>query len=533
MMQKHSEKNKNRSNPFKPNRISVIKEIVKLGMFFVILVITAQRNFAQQAQTPETEWVEIVKADSLYVIQQAETFELIGNVVMKHNGALLYCHRAVQNKLTNMVEAFGKVRIVQGDTISVTGDTLLYFGNTRLAIVSGARTTLKDKERTLTSRKLEYDMAQGIAYYRQSGRTVDKENVLTSEEGFYNTRTKEYNYYRKVKLVNKKYTLTTDTLLYNSLTKWSDFRGKGTRLESKDGTLAGTKGRYNSETGESVFDTRTVIDNASYTLTGDSLYYDEVSKRGFARGRVVIHAKKDNTLLTGDEGLHRDQEGLSKIYGHALVRKLVSGDTLYIRGDTLYSIENKADSTRKLIGDRNIYLYKSDFQARCDSITYSTVDSVIHFFKKPILWSKNYQLEADSISAYMVSNRIDRMLLRSKAFIISEDSLVRQYNQVKGRTIHAYFQGESELKQVLVDGNGESAYYAQDEDMQLLGLNRVLCGRMNMLFREGKVSRIVFIGKPDGKLIPPHEITPALRQLEGFSWREGDKPDLRVTTWQE
>ncbi len=526
----HLKKNKFRSNPFKPNRIFCIKEAIKVVMFFVLLVNTAQGILAQQAQ--QTEWVEIVKADSLFVIQQSETFELIGNVVMKHKGALLYCNRAVQNKVTNMVEAFGNVRILQGDTVSVTGDTLLYFGNTRLAIISGAKTTMKDKERTLTSRKLEYDMAGGIAYYRQRGRTVDKENVLTSEEGFYNTQTKEYNYYRNVKLVNKKYTLTTDTLFYNSITKWSDFKGKATRLEGKDGTLAGTKGRYNSTTGESVFDQRTMIENPSYTLTGDSLNYDERIKRGFARGNVVIYAKKDNTILHGDEGWHLDKEGMSKIYGHALVKRVVSGDTLYIRGDTLYSIENKVDSTRKLIGNRNVYLFKSDFQGRCDSVSYNTADSVIHFYKKPILWSKNYQMEADSISAYMVQNRMDRMLLRSKAFIISEDSLVKQYNQIKGRTINAYFEEENNIKKVLVEGNGESIYYAQDEDLKLLGLNRVLCGKMNIFFKEGKVYRIAFIGKPDGKLIPPHEITPSARQLDGFAWRLGDKPDLNITTWK-
>jgi lipopolysaccharide export system protein LptA len=115
-----------------------------------------------------------------------------------------------------------------------------YFGNTRLAIVSGRKTVLKDSKRTLTTRKIEYDMANGIANYKVPGRTVDEENVLTSKEGFYNTRTKEFTYYKNVKLVNKKYTLTTDTLLYNSITKWSDFNGK-TKIVNKDGTVLGTR----------------------------------------------------------------------------------------------------------------------------------------------------------------------------------------------------------------------------------------------------------------------------------------------------
>ncbi|GAB2777268.1 OstA-like protein [Rhabdobacter roseus] len=518
-------------NLFKRWGIIKVKEAMKVLTFFVFLF-ASSIAWAQRPAAP-TEKVELLPgSDSLVIFNEngLEIRRVVNNVRFRHQGSILYCDLAIHNVSTNLIEAYGNVKIVQGDTITVTGDTLFYYGNTRLAIMSGRRAVLKDSKSTLTSRRLEYDMAGGIARYPFPGRTVDKENVLTSKEGIYDTRTKIFTYYRDVKLVNQKYTLTTDTLVYNSLTKWSYFNG-ATKIVNKDGTIVAKRGRYNTETSESIFDNRTSVENESYTLTGDSLSYD--GQRGFARGDVEILDKKDNTLLTGDVGLYRKEEGFSKVYGHAVVRSIVTEDTLFIRADTLYRFENQLDSTQRLIGNKNVYIFKSDFQGKCDSIVYNTQDSTVLFFRNPILWSDNNQMQADTISAFLVNNKLNRMLLRSNSFVISEDTLVRQHNQVKGRTINALFDTTSSLRQVLVDGNGQSAYYAIGDDLNLIGLNRVECAKMNLQFLQNRVKRIAFIGRPEGKLIPPQFITSAQRQLEGFNWRVTEKPTRAQVTWQE
>ncbi|WP_025762377.1 OstA-like protein [Dyadobacter tibetensis] len=502
------------------------------GMLTLLILGTAFRAMAQGIDQTEDK-VEIIKSDELELINEnGVEMRKVTNGTFRHKGALMYSNLAVQNITSNLIEAYGNVKIVQGDTITITGDTLFYYGNTRLAIVSGKRTVLKDKKRTLTTRKMEYDMGAGLAYYKVPGRTVDEEDVLTSNEGLYNTRTKEFTYYSKVKLVNKKYTLTTDTLFYNSITKWSDFRGPS-KIVNKDGTVLATRGRYNTVSNQSEFSTRTTVDNETYTLTADSIFVDGKTNNGIGKGDVVIIAKKDKTILNGDQGFYNKEKGESKIYGHAYIRNLVADDTLYIRADTLYSFDNAADSTRKLIGNKNVFIYKTDFQGQCDSIFYDTADSVIKFFKKPILWSNTTsQMEADTISAFLVNNEINRMLLKGHSFVITEDTLVKQHNQVKGRTINAYFEEQNKLKQVLVDGNGESAYYAIDDKQKMIGLNRVICGKMNLLFVNNQVHRIAFIGKPDGRLIPPSKIVPTERQLEGFSWRINEKPTLEKASWK-
>ena len=503
------------------------------ALLFIGVLISMNPAFAQISTNSGTQdMVEILKSDELELINENDIeIRKVTNGVFRHKGALLYSNLAIQNRSTNVIEAYGNVKIVQGDTITVTGDTLFYYGDTRLAIVSGKKTILKDRKRTLTTKKLEYDMTNGMAYYKVPGKTVDEEDVLTSQEGFYNTRTKEFTYYKNVKLVNKKYTLTTDTLLFNSITKWSEFRGPS-KIVNKEGTVLATKGKYNTETSQSEFSTRTTVDNETYTLTADSLNVDGKNNRGKGKGNVEIVSKKDNTILNGDEGFYIKDQGVSKMYGHAYVRNIISADTLYIRADTLYSFENNLDSSRILIGNKNVFIYKSDFQGKCDSVMYSSADSVIKFFKKPILWSNSaYQMEADTITSYLVNNEINRMLLKGRAFVITEDTLIKQHNQVKGRIINAYFGEKNKLSQVLVDGNGESAYYAIDDAQKLIGLNRVECGKMNLNFKDNQVQRIAFLGKPDGRLIPPSKILVTERQLDGFSWRVTEKPTKEKTLW--
>ena len=55
-------------------------------------------------------------------------------------------------------------------------------------------------------------------------------------------------------------------------------------------------------------------------------------------------------------------------------------------------------------------------------------------------------------------------------------------------------------------------------------MNRVQCGKMNLNFVKSRVSRITFIGKPDGRFIPPKEIKADDKELDGFRWRLNERP---------
>lgn len=507
------------------------------------ITIYAQRPTSGPPLAAGEEKVFLLGADSITInklLDGSEIRRVVNKVIFRHKGALMYCDLAIHNVASNALEAYGHVRIVQGDTVTVTGDTLFYYGNSRLAKVSGKVVTLKDRKRTVTSNRIEYDMASGVAFYPDRGKTVDAENTLTSKQGYYDTRTKISTYYHDVKLVNKKYTLTTDTLVYNSLTKMADFRSP-TKVVSKDGTVIAKNGSYNTETGESVFRTRTTIDNPDYTLTGDSLNFDNLNKKGFAKGNVELVSKNDETILNGDFGQYNGKAGRSKVWGHALTRTVISKDTLFMTADTLYSVEIQVDSLakkpkksvaqadtnaqkpRQLIGYKNVLLYKKDIQSKCDSLIYNSLDSTITFLKKPIIWSGKYQMEADSIVAQLINQKLRTMYLKAKSFVIAQDT-VFNFNQVKGRRITAFFDDSTRLERVYVEGNGESVYFAANEANKPMGMNRVECAKMTLSFKRNQVNRIQFVGQPDGRFIPPQGVKAEDKQLDGFNWRIKEKP---------
>ncbi len=536
-------------NPKLVFRVIQIKQLITFMSLLTAITTYAQRPTSIPSSAGGEEKVFLLGADSITISKLpdgSEVRRVVNKVIFKHKGALMYCNLAIHNVASNALEAYGNVKIVQGDTVTVTGDTLFYYGNSRLAKVSGKTVTLKDRKRTVSSNRIEYDMASGIAFYPDRGKTVDAENTLTSKQGYYDTRTKISTYYKDVKLVNKKYTLTTDTLIYNSLTKIADFRSP-TKVTSKDGTVVAKNGSYNTETGESIFRTRTTIDNPDYTLTGDSLTFDNLNKKGFAKGKVELVSKNDDTILNGDFGQYNGKLGRSKVWGHALTRTVISKDTLFMTADTLYSIEIQADSVSKdstskkvlkastttdtataqkprhLIGYKNVLLYKKDLQSKCDSLIYNSLDSTITFLKKPIIWSNKYQMEADSMVAQLVNQKLRTMYLKVKSFVIAQDTLFN-FNQVKGRRITAFFDDSTRLQRVFVEGNGESVYFAANEANKPMGMNRVECAKMTLNFKKNQVNRIQFIGQPDGRFIPPQGIKPEDKQLDGFNWRVKEKP---------
>jgi lipopolysaccharide assembly outer membrane protein LptD (OstA) len=139
-------------------------------LLFVILCISISAQAQQPVPTGPTtiandDKVFLMHSDSIRFLMMpdgSENRRVVGNVVFRHKGTMMYCNLAVQNVLSNALEAYGNVRMVQGDSITTTGDTLLYYGNTRTAKVSGRTVTLKDKKRTLTTNQLDYDMISGV-----------------------------------------------------------------------------------------------------------------------------------------------------------------------------------------------------------------------------------------------------------------------------------------------------------------------------------------------------------------------------------
>ena len=226
-------------------------------------------------------------------------------------------------------------------------------------------------------------------------------------------------------------------------------------------------------------------------------------------------SKKENLIIYGQAVDYYKLKGLSKVYNNAYVAKITdNNDTLFISADTLVSIENADPKKKRLLAYNNVKIFKSDMQGVADSLEYRDADSTIYFYKNPVLWTEGNQMTADSIRMLITGKSIDKIFMNVNAFVISQDSLIN-YNQIKGRKMTAEFK-DSKISQVIVEGNGESLFFALDEDDgSSMGMNKIICSNITIRFRDGKVNNFSFYVQPEASFIPPHELKPGGYNLKG------------------
>ncbi len=334
--------------------IVLVKKNLRIGLLILQLIGINYTVFSQKPLNPIADnspksKIELIKADSLVgenSLTRTQTF--LGNVIFRHRGVLLGCQKAIHDLSSNYIQAYGKIVINQGDTLTIVGDTLLYDGNTRFANVLGKSVILRDKKVTLKTTKLNYDLNRDQAYYPVYGTINQDSSKLSSKEGYYNTKTKFFRYIGDVEILNPSYLLCTDSLDYNTYTKEAIFKSF-TTIKSRNGDLSAYKGKYNIKTKVSAFHGRAKVANISYSLEADTLNFDNISESGLAVGNVVFISFSDSLKVIGNKGQRIGNLGLTKIMGETITERIANKDTLYLASDTLWVYEkvvNSIDSSK-------------------------------------------------------------------------------------------------------------------------------------------------------------------------------------------
>ena len=108
--------------------------------------------------------VKLVYADSLVRRENREYLIFKGNVCFRRDSMFMYCDSLYFYNKKNMFDAFGNVRMEQGDTLFVYGDVLFYNGDTQLARLR-ENVRMINRDVTLYTDSLNYDQQINIGYY--------------------------------------------------------------------------------------------------------------------------------------------------------------------------------------------------------------------------------------------------------------------------------------------------------------------------------------------------------------------------------
>ena len=169
----------------------------------------------------------------------------------------------------------------------------------------------------------------------------------------------------------------------------------------------------------------------------------------------------------------------------------------------------------------NVQVYKSNMQAKADSLFYTTADSTLRWYKNPILWSDGTQQTGDTINVFFKNSKIHNFQVLSNGFIVNVDGDSTKFNQVKGKVITGFFK-DGELRNVYVDGNAESIYYTKNDKGAFENVSQTVSSRLRFKFADKELSDIVTVREVDGAVDPIGKVDKE-SLLTGFIW----KPELR------
>jgi lipopolysaccharide export system protein LptA len=464
--------------------------------------------------------LKIVQADYLEGVEnrQGSLKKLIGNVILEHEGALMYCDSAYHFESQNYFEAYSNVRITQGNDFTLRGGFLHYNLESKIAEVD-QNVVLSDKEMTLRSPHLTYNMNTEVSYYKQGAKIVDSANTLTSKKGYYHSKQHEMFFQQDVVFVNPDFVMKTDSLKYNTATKVATYLGP-TDIESEDTRVYCEKGWYNTTSRKAVFRQNAHVFNSSQKIYGDKLFYDDNTGNAHAEGKVRIIELKDKTEIAGNLSYHDEASNTTWITDSALFVKYMDTDTLFMHADTLKML--KPDSGDIILAYYDVKLFSTDFQLTCDSLAYQTQDSSFLLYADPVLWFDSSQISGAFIKIYTRNQEIDRMEVEAQAFMIEMVDTFR-FNQVKGIDMTAAFK-DNELNTIFFEGNAESLYYLLDDDKKFIGRNNIQSSSIQMKMKDNKMNEIRFELEPEGSVLPAETMDDKDPYLKDFRWRLAEKP---------
>jgi len=486
--------------------------------------VTVQSESNEQTNnTGQRKRVIITHADSLVHNKSfADNIQrLIGNVRLRHEDITIFCDSAYSYADTNMVDGYSHVHIIKSDTLHLYADFVNYNGDNKVAKAKG-HVKLINKTTILTSDSLNYDMNTGIGYYNNYGTIKDSTTTLHSKIGEYHVREDKAYFKTEVHGLANGYTLKSDTLIYQPYTGIVSIVGP-TNIFNEENNLVAREGTYNTKTGKADLFKRSVITRGTNKIIANTIYYEKATGNGRALGNAEIYDLKNHIIIKGNRVIYNDSLQTAMATDSAqLLYYAAEKDTFFLHADTLFSSPDDSIPEQKIAkAYYHVKFFRKDMQGKCDSLVYLTRDSTTQMFHEPVVWSQDNQLSADYIKIETDDKDTKTAYLDDNAFIIARQD-TGLYNQIKGRNMigHIY---QNKLYKIDVDGNGESLYYASD-DNGIFGLNNVKCSSIMIYLKDSKINKINLISSPEGTLTPIGELSETDKTLPKFRWLDDIRP---------
>lgn len=502
---------------------------------------------AQPKQVKPEDKIKIINADK--IIKDPAKYNgnqyFTGNVKIEHQGSVLTADEVVLYSEENFVKAIGNTKLQNTDGSVITAGEMEYDANTQKG-VARKNVVLTDPKQTIKTDVLYYDRLASQAYFNTGGTITDSQgNVMYTKAATYFLNTKMIDFVGNVKIDNAQYIIEGVNIKQNQNTKVAEFFGPTTitnRANPKNRVYT-ERGTYRMETKEAFLNKNSKIFYNDKILTGDDMYFNQITGFGKATGNVTLDDPKERRYIKGGYGEIFEKKDSSMMTKNPYAVKIMEKDTAYFAAEKIISYQRPDSLDIKvkksfLRAYRKARIYKSNAQGRADSITFNETDGIMHMYIKPILWSGEKQVTGDKVEAYFntKNENIDSLKVIGNALAISKvDSLTLkdEFNQVKGKFMTVYYE-KNDIKEVRVVGNAQAIAYVDDTDNETkkperIGITLSSCGIIGALFEERTLQIISCSIGAASDTYPMSMIEPAKRKFPDFNWNTKD----RIRKWQD
>ena len=486
--------------------------------------------------------------------ESTDSFMIIsGNVQFTKGPMVMNCDSAHFFPATESFDAFGNVRMEQGDTLFIFADELNYRAPEQMAFLysePGNIVRMINRDVTLETDEFTYDLGIEVGYYTTGGVLYDRQNRLTSLEGEYVPASKDANFYNDVRLLSEgeedTLVIFSDSLFYNTNTRIAELKSPS-EIINKRGTIYTSDGFY-----DTTLDTATlyrhsvIVTPEGRTLTADTIYYDRIAGRGECFGNMLMTDSARQASVYADYGFFYDPIDSAYATGSLLIKEYSQGDTLYLHGGQLNifrvinDVEIEAIPEDTVAGTPEIpawvrhdttniadiwprvRFYREDMQGICDSMRVTGADSTVRMYIHPVIWSGERQIHGNLVEFHVNDSTIDFARLPDQGFV-AERLTGEFFNQMSGKEMIAYFEDGS-LHKLDINGNVEFILYPEENDSTINKQVTATSSFMTATFSKNNTEYIKLWPETAGKATPLFIMRRSMLFRPRYKWFKDMRP---------
>lgn len=421
----------------------------------------------------------------------------------------------------NKAYFYNSVEVIDSNFLLKT-DTLVYSRDKEQADFKGP-TRVKQKDAEVYCEDGFYNLKEDYAKFEQNAQYVQDSTRAEADAIFYESKKDEVLLEGNAKLVVGTTHAKASQILYNEKTEMAYLTGNaeidnGEKIMTSDFIEYDKSNERISTQGISE-----ISDSTSY-LKADGLGYTEDGS-SLAEGNVEYIDKEANLTMLSDYMVENQENESTTLIGadlRPLMKFQVDTSFIYISADTFNIASDSTGAGKILYAYRNVKILGDDVQAVCDSLEYSSLDSLFILYKDPFVFANTSQFSGDTIFLQMKNNSIDRVDIHQNAMIISEQ-VEEVFDQIKGKIVNSFFE-DGDIDHMEVRGSSQSIYFVADEEDAYIGANQSECSNMNLHFLEGELDEMIFLDDPTSELTPIEKVVHSNFRLPGFNWDDTLRP---------